>query len=110
MQALIDRVIEEIKNDILAGDLTAIDELLKFIPKENLISFLPEEEWERFENDYSCDNCGGGFAKEEMDFDVNDQDLCKNCNHTSFNDAPYGDDSNPTCGICGGDATICDGC
>jgi hypothetical protein len=96
MQALIDRVIEEIKNDILAGDLTAIDELLKFIPKENLISFLPEEEWERFENDYSCDNCGGGFAKEEMDFDVCDQNLCKDCN--------------PTCGICGGDATICDGC
>ena len=35
---------------------------------------------------------GGGFAKEEMDFDVNDQDLCKNCNHKSFNDAPYGED------------------
>ena len=96
MQALVDRVIEEIKNNILAGDLTAIDELLKFIPKENLIAFLPEEEWERFENDYSCDNCGGGFAKEEMDFDVNDQNLCKDCN--------------PICGICGGDATTCDGC
>ena len=63
-----------------------------FVPKENLIAFLPEEEWERFENDYSCDNCGGGFAKEEIDFDVNDQDLCKNCNHKSFNDAPYGED------------------
>jgi hypothetical protein len=101
MQALIDRVIEEIKKDILDGDLTAIDSLLTFVPKENLIAFLPEDEWERFENDYCCDNCGGGFAKEEMDFDVNDQDLCKDCNK---------EDSNPICGICGGDATICDGC
>ena len=40
MQALIDRVIEEIKNDILVGDLTAIDELLTFVPKENLTSKL----------------------------------------------------------------------
>jgi hypothetical protein len=96
MQALIDRVIEEIKNDILNGDLTAIDALLTFVPKENLIAFLPEDERERFENDYCCDNCGDGFAKEEMDFDVCDQNLCKDCN--------------PICGICGGDATICDGC
>jgi len=29
---------------------------------------------------YMCDNCGGGFIREEMAFDVNDQDLCKNCN------------------------------
>ena len=92
MQALIDRVIEEIKNDIVNGDVTALDELLSFIPRENLIGYLPEEEWERFENEYSCDNCGGGFAAEEMDFDVNDQDLCKNCNYKSFNDAPYGKD------------------
>ena len=42
--------------------------------------------------DFMCNNCGGGFTREEMDFDVNDQDLCKNCNHQSFNDAPYGDE------------------
>lgn len=101
MQKLIDRVIEQIKNDIAEGDVTALDELLTFVPKENLIGYLPEEEHERFENEYCCDNCGGGFAKEEMDFDVNDQDLCKDCNK---------EDSNPICGICGGDATICDGC
>lgn len=40
---------------------------------------------------YMCNNCGGGFSKEEMDFDVNDSDLCKNCNHQSFNEAPYND-------------------
>ena len=41
---------------------------------------------------FMCNCCGGGFTREEMDFDVNDQDLCKNCNHTTFNDAPYGED------------------
>jgi hypothetical protein len=41
---------------------------------------------------FCCDNCGGGFIKEEMDFDVNDQDLCKNCNHKTFNEAPYGEE------------------
>lgn len=70
MQLLIDRVIERIKEDIASGDVTALDELLTFVPKENLIAFLPEEEWEQFENE----------------------------------------DSKPICGMCGGDATICDGC
>jgi hypothetical protein len=45
---LVDRVIEEIERDILNGDLTAVDELLKFIPTKNLIAFLPEEEWEKY--------------------------------------------------------------
>jgi hypothetical protein len=89
---LIERVVEQIKEDIKNGDVTAIEELLSFTPKENLISYLPEEEWEDFENEYMCDNCGGGFTKKEMDFDVNDQDVCKNCNHVSFNDSPYGEE------------------
>ena len=92
MSLLIERVLEQIKADLSMGDVTAIEELLSFVPKENLIGYLPEEEWERFENDYQCQNCGGGFIREEMDFDVNDVDLCKNCNYKSFNDAPYGQD------------------
>ena len=92
MSLLINRVLEQVKADLSMGDLTAIEELLTFVPKENLIGYLPEEEWERFENDYQCQNCGGGFLKEEMDFDVDDVDLCKDCNYTSFNDAPYGDE------------------
>ena len=91
-QVLIDRVLVEIQRDLTMGDLTSLDELLTFVPKENLIGYLPEEEWERFENEYCCNNCGGGFLSEEMDFDINDVDLCKNCNYTSFNDAPYGDE------------------
>jgi DNA-directed RNA polymerase subunit RPC12/RpoP len=91
-QLLIERVLEQIKSDLAMGYVEAIEELLSFVPKENLIGFLPEEEWERFENDYQCQNCGGGFIREEMDFDVDDVDLCKNCNHRTFNEAPYGEE------------------
>jgi len=37
MENLIDRVIEEISKDFAMGDLTALEELLSFIPKENLV-------------------------------------------------------------------------
>jgi len=41
---LIDLVIEQIKKDFEVGDYTAVFELLEFIPRENLIAYLPEEE------------------------------------------------------------------
>ena len=31
-----------------SGDYTVLDELLHFIPKENLIQALPEEKWEKY--------------------------------------------------------------
>jgi hypothetical protein len=40
--ALIDLVIQQIKKDLDSGDETAIAELLKFVPTENLQSFLSE--------------------------------------------------------------------
>ena len=41
---------------------------------------------------YMCNCCGDLFPIEEMDMEVDDdQDLCKNCNYQSYNDAPYGD-------------------
>jgi hypothetical protein len=40
---LLDKVLDQLVQDVQAGDLTAIEELLKFIPEENLIAFLPEE-------------------------------------------------------------------
>ena len=43
MDNLVDSVIEKMIEDINDGDLTAIDELLRFVPKENLIGYLPEE-------------------------------------------------------------------
>ena len=39
---LIDEVIEQIKYDILIGDVTAIDELLRFVPDINLVGHLPD--------------------------------------------------------------------
>lgn len=78
MSSLIDRVIEEIRKDFAMGDLTALDELLTFVPRENLIGYLPEEEWEQYENDYCCDNCGSGFTRDEMVFG-DDNDICKDC-------------------------------
>ncbi len=78
MSKLIDRVIEQIRTDLAYGELEAVEELLSFIPKENLVGFLPEEEWEQYENDYQCQNCGGGFMRDEMVFG-DDVDLCKDC-------------------------------
>lgn len=78
MSLLIERVLELIKADLSMGDVTAIEELLSFVPKENLIGYLPEEEWEEYENDYCCGNCGGGFTRDEMVFG-DDVDLCVDC-------------------------------
>ena len=92
MGALIDRVIELIKEDIAYGDVTSIEGLLENVPENVLIDFLPEEEWVDYENKFMCNSCHEHFHKEDMDFDVEDQDLCKNCNYVSFNDAPYGEE------------------
>ena len=42
-QELIDKVLETIKEDVINGDVTAIEELLKQVPIEILKSYLPEE-------------------------------------------------------------------
>jgi hypothetical protein len=42
-QDLIDKVLETIKADVINGDVTAIEELLKQVPIEVLKSYLPEE-------------------------------------------------------------------
>jgi hypothetical protein len=39
----IELALEQIVRDVEAGDLSAIEELLKFVPEKNLIAFLPEE-------------------------------------------------------------------
>ena len=59
--------------------------------------FVEEDFWCNLDNEdeepqFICNCCGGFFTREEMDFDVDDdQDLCKNCNYQSYNDAPYGE-------------------
>jgi len=42
-QVIIDSCLERIKEDVAVGDLTAIDELLKFIPVQYLTGFLSED-------------------------------------------------------------------
>lgn len=41
-QTLIDNAIEQIKEDVKSEDFTAIEELLNFVPTENLKDFLSE--------------------------------------------------------------------
>jgi len=38
-----DEVLNQIAEDLQGGDLTAIEELLKFVPRENLLAYLSEE-------------------------------------------------------------------
>lgn len=47
---LIDQVLLQIGRDIDIGDLSAVEELLGFIPAKNLIQYLPhEEDWKKYE-------------------------------------------------------------
>jgi hypothetical protein len=43
LKIVIDMVIEQIKKDIEAGDVTAVEELLFSVSQERLIAYLPEE-------------------------------------------------------------------
>lgn len=47
-QQLIEQVVDNIKRDIEYGDVEAIEELLRFCPTNNLVSYLPEEEWDKY--------------------------------------------------------------
>ena len=48
---LVDDVLVRIQKDIEQGDLTAIDEMLRFVPRHILIGYLPEEQWEKHQRD-----------------------------------------------------------
>lgn len=47
---LVDEVIEQIKADANAGDVTVLDELLRMIRTTNLIQALPEERWSEYDS------------------------------------------------------------
>jgi hypothetical protein len=47
-EKLYSRVVDHIKKDFESYDTTAVIELLESCPNENLIGYLPEEEWEHF--------------------------------------------------------------
>lgn len=42
MLSLLEKVIEQIQKDIECRDVTALEELLRFVPVENLKGYLPE--------------------------------------------------------------------
>lgn len=59
--------------------------------------FVEEDFWCNLTEDeeplFMCNSCHDHFPREEMNFDVDDdQDLCKTCNYQSYNEAPYGQD------------------
>jgi len=43
MHDLVELALEQIVRDVENWDLSAIEELLRFVPEENLIAYLPEE-------------------------------------------------------------------
>ena len=47
-QELIERVVEQIKDDLNTYGTEAIEELLGFCPTKNLVGYLPEEEWDKY--------------------------------------------------------------
>ena len=42
--SLIDRVLDQIQEDVNKGDVTAIEELLKQVPTQVLVDYLPERD------------------------------------------------------------------
>ena len=49
-QDLIETVIKQLEVDIHCHDLEAVEEMLGFVPVENLIAYLPEEDWKPFKH------------------------------------------------------------
>jgi hypothetical protein len=45
MDKLINAVLAQIKEDIVDGDMTSIEELLRHTPEVTLLAYLPEEQW-----------------------------------------------------------------
>jgi hypothetical protein len=49
-EKLIDLVLAQIAVDVENDDVTAIEEMIKFLPEERLVSYLPEELFEEMED------------------------------------------------------------
>jgi hypothetical protein len=47
---LVDVVLKQIVDDVLFGDMTAVEELLTFVPIFNLVSYLPDETFQKFKD------------------------------------------------------------
>ena len=53
-----DKVIEQIENDMIDGDVTALYEMLQQVPKDVLIAYLPEHDagMQEMMDDWKWDN------------------------------------------------------
>ena len=49
-EQLIETAVRQIELDVHCGDVEAIEELLTFCPTENLIAYLPEEDYGKFKH------------------------------------------------------------
>jgi len=47
---LIEKVVEQIRLDVDWQEFEALEELLTFTPVDNLINYLPEEDWKQFKH------------------------------------------------------------
>ena len=60
----IDAIVEQINFDLNDGYKEAFDELLRFIPRTNLVQYLPEEEWEKWMTEEELENIYRGRSKQ----------------------------------------------
>ena len=47
-QKLVDAILEQMKRNVVEGDITVEESLFMQIPKEKLLAALPEDEWDKF--------------------------------------------------------------
>jgi len=49
-QDLIEKVVEQIKEDVHCGYYESLEGLLEILSVDNLIEYLPEEDWKQFKH------------------------------------------------------------
>jgi len=47
---LIEIAMRQVELDVHCGEMQALEELFTFLPIENLIAYLPEEDWKQFKH------------------------------------------------------------
>lgn len=75
---------EQIIKDAMNGDTTVLASLLELISDKDIYNALSDvNQLKADEPKFICTNCGGGFTRDEMVFDKDDEndenDFCKNC-------------------------------
>jgi len=68
----------QIIQDGISGDTTVLGELLTLLTDRQIFNALSDELQEKYGGNYMCQNCGGGFFRDEMVFG-DDVDLCVDC-------------------------------